>query len=65
MLDDIRVGSQVLPPTEVAETTIEEAIKLFDTKIGHLYQDRETIEIDVESDSGLSNEETKNEADVI
>ena len=49
-----------MPPTEVNET-IEESTKLFDTKVGHLYQDSETMELDVDSDSVLSNEESKDD----
>ena len=59
MLDDIRVGTQVLPPSEVAKTSIEEATNLFDSKFRRHNQDSDTMEIDVESDSGLSNGQTK------
>jgi hypothetical protein len=60
MVNDSRVGSQVLPPTEVAKTTIDEAANLFDSKPRYQNHYNETIEIDVESDSDLSNEYTKN-----
>ena len=59
-LIDSRVGSQVVPPREVADTTIEEASKLFDCKFQHLNKETETIEIDVESENDFQNEETKN-----
>ena len=41
--------------------TIEEATKLFDTKVGQLYQGSETMEFDVDSDSVLSNEDSKDD----
>ena len=60
MVNDNRVGSQVLSSTEVAKTTIEEATNLFDSKPRHQNHYNETIEIDAESDSDLSNEYTNN-----
>jgi hypothetical protein len=59
MDNDNRVGSQVLPPIEVAKTTIEEAANLFDSKPRYQNHYNKTIEINVESDSDLSNEDTK------
>ena len=59
MLNDSRVSSQVLPQKEFGETTIEEATNLFDSKLRHPNNDSETMEIDVESDSELSNQDTK------
>ena len=59
MLNDSRVSSQVLPQKEFGETTIEEATNLFDRKLRHPNHDSETMEIDVESDSDLSNQDTK------
>ena len=60
IVNDSRIDSQVLQPTEVAKTTIEEATNLFDSKLRQHNHYSETIEIDVESDSDLSNEDTKN-----
>ena len=34
-------------------------MQIFETRVGFLHQEREDIEIDVESDSGLSKEESK------
>ena len=65
MLDDIRVGSQVLTPKEVSKKSIEEATNLFDSKFRRHNQDSDTMEIDVESDSDLSNGQTKNEPDTL
>ena len=59
IVNDSRIDSQVLQPTEVAKTTIEEATNLFDSKLQHHNHYSETMEIDVESDSDLSNEDTK------
>jgi hypothetical protein len=59
IVNDEKVDSQVLQPTEVAKTTIEEATNLFDSNLRHRNDYSKTIEIDVESDSDLSNEETK------
>ena len=58
-VNDDQVDSQLLQPTEVAKTTIEVAINLFDSNLRHRNDYSKTIEIDVESDSDLSNEETK------
>ena len=58
-VNDDQVDSQVLQPAEVAKTTIEEATNLFDSNLRHRNDYGKTIEIDVESDSDLSNEETK------
>jgi hypothetical protein len=38
---------------------IEEAMQIFETRVGYLHQESEDIEIDVESDSALSKEESK------
>ncbi len=59
MLNDSRDSSQVLPQKEFAKTTFEEATNLFDSKLRHRNNDSETMEIDVESDSDLSNQDTK------
>lgn len=49
----IKAANSIIPPTEAHEN-IEEAIMLFDSNVSHHSQN---IEIDVESDSILSNEE--------
>jgi hypothetical protein len=43
----------------------DEATKIFDSKVGHLYKDSLTLEIDLEVDSSeISNEEDKDDGPI-